>query len=77
MTTNFIERLVRNLRCMCQDSERTVNGSNDGSIGLQDPALIRPGRVDMVQLIDHASESQISKLFRGARTFSQTRQLHF
>lgn len=33
---------------------------------LQDPALIRPGRVDMVQLIDYASESQIAKLFRGA-----------
>jgi len=30
-----------------------------------DPALIRPGRVDMVQLIDFASEVQVAQLFRG------------
>ena len=46
-------------RCVCVRVRARVRG-------LQDPALIRPGRVDMVQLIDYASESQISKLFRGA-----------
>lgn len=29
-----------------------------------DPALIRPGRVDVKQLVDHASDEQIIKMFK-------------